>query len=186
LVIQFRVGPYCDISEIFVFVYRTIVDDVRQTGYTCDNDGANAREEWQISPLYGRRAMSSRVVTGVEADTNYLWSMKCGLAVAVAAKDKEKVSEYRDALLMLITVTESKSVRIAAWRALAAAETPVLAGPSDTVRPFVKRVAPVAALAVIAAACSFAATPSMTDPPATEMAVAYELPVCAVWIDRCE
>jgi hypothetical protein len=34
--IQFHIGPYCDISEIFVFVYRTVVDAIRQTGYTCD------------------------------------------------------------------------------------------------------------------------------------------------------
>jgi hypothetical protein len=133
----------------------------------------------------GRSSLSK-----TEADTNYLWNMKCGLAISVTANDKEGISEYREALLMLITVTESKAVRVAAWRALAAAETPALAGPSDTVRPFVKRVVPVAALAVIAAACSFAATPSMTDPPAQApielVAVADEPNICAPWIDRCE
>ena len=134
--------------------------------------------------------MSSRVVTEVEADTNYLWSMKGGLADAVAADDKEKISEYREALLMLISITESKHVRIAAWRALAAAQTPALAGPSDTVRPFIRRSVPIAsaALAVIVAACSLAATPSMTDPPLAllEATAAYEMPVCAAWVDPCE
>jgi hypothetical protein len=131
--------------------------------------------------------VTGQAATAIEADTNYLWSMKAGLAAAVAADDKESISEYREALLMLISITESKSVRVAAWRALAAAQTPALSGPSDTVRPFVRRVVPVTALAVIAAACSFAATPSMTDPPAiAQMAVAYELPVCAEWVDSCE
>jgi hypothetical protein len=115
--------------------------------------------------------------------------MKCGLAISVTANDKEGISEYREALLMLITVTESKAVRMAAWRVLAAAQTPAIAGPSGTVRPFVRKAAPVvsATLAVVVAACSLAAAPSMTDPPMDlPFEVALSEPNCAPWIDHCE
>lgn len=135
--------------------------------------------------------MKGQAATAVEADTNYLWKMKAGLSAAVAANDKEGIDEYTEALLMLISVTESQAVRIAAHRALASAQTTAVSGPSDTVLPFVRRVLPAtsAALAVIVAACSLAATPVVPDPPALlvyEMAVADEPAVCAEWIDRCE
>jgi hypothetical protein len=134
----------------------------------------------------------SQAATVIEADTRYLWKMKGNLAIAVAAGDKESVSEYREALLMLISVTESKHVRMTAWRALAAAETVAIAGPSDNVRPFIRKVLPAtsAALAVVVAACGLAATPSMTDPPMDlpfeVAAVVIEQPSCEAWIDSCE
>jgi hypothetical protein len=131
-----------------------------------------------------------QTVTAIEADTNYLWNMKGALAAAVAADDKEKISEYKEALLMLISLTESRAVKVAAWRALATAQATPLVGTSDTVRPFVRRVVPVSALAIVAAACSFAAAPSMTDPPLDlpfeVAAVVIEQPSCAAWIDSCE
>lgn len=133
--------------------------------------------------------MTGTTITAIEQDTNYLWKMKDGLVAAVAADDKEKIGEYREALLMLVSATDSKAVRIAAWRALAAAQTPAFCGPSDTVRPFVRRVVPIASAAVAAVmtACGFAASPSQVDPPeVAQMAVAYELPICVEWVDSCE
>lgn len=80
--------------------------------------------------------MRGQTATTIEADTSYLWKMKRRLAVAVAAEDKEKIDEHREALQMLISITDSRHVRAAAWRALAAAQAPSICNPSDTVLPF--------------------------------------------------
>jgi hypothetical protein len=37
-----HIGCYRDSVEIFNFMWQCSLDGIRQTGYTCDNDGANA------------------------------------------------------------------------------------------------------------------------------------------------